>query len=310
MTRRVDSLTVAEQRAGFLFGCLAYLLWGLFPLYWSLLDDSGRIEILAHRIVWSLVTIAVLVAIRHRLRQLLALWADPVRRWWLVFAAVLITVNWGVFIWGVANNAVVEISLGYFMTPLFTVMLGVLVLSERLRVAQWVALGIAALAVLGIAIEYGRPPWVALALTVSFGAYGLAKNRARAGAIDGLAIETAVLAPVAMVVLIALAMRGEHTVVEHGPVYLVVALLSGPVTALPLLLFGAAATRISLTLLGVLQYIAPLIQFALGVLVYREAMPAVRWVGFALVWLALIVLTWDGIAHRRRTLALARAVPV
>jgi chloramphenicol-sensitive protein RarD len=296
---------VSEQRRGFLFGLSAFVVWGLFPLYWKLLDDTGAVELLAHRIFWSMVTIAGLVAVRRRFPQLKAVWADPVRRWWLVLAAVLITFNWGTFIWGVTNGHVVETSLGYFVTPLFTVMLGVIVLSERLRPAQWTALGIAGVAVLALAIDYGRPPWIALILTASFGTYGLAKKKAGAPAIEGMAIETAVVAPVALGVIVALGLRGDGSVVSHGWWYTALVMVSGSVTALPLLLFGAAATRISLITLGMLQYITPVMQFALGVLLYHEAMPPMRWAGFALVWLALVVLTWDGLAYRRRRLALA-----
>jgi chloramphenicol-sensitive protein RarD len=296
---------MSEQRRGFLFGLGAFVVWGLFPLYWKLLDDTGAVELLAHRIFWSMVTIAGLVAVRRRFPQLKAVWADPVRRWWLVLAAVLITFNWGTFIWGVTNGHVVETSLGYFVTPLFTVMLGVIVLSERLRPAQWTALGIAGVAVLALAIDYGRPPWIALILTASFGIYGLAKKKAGAPAIEGMAIETAVVVPVALGVIVALGLRGDGSVVSHGWGYTALVMVSGSVTALPLLLFGAAATRISLITLGMLQYITPVMQFALGVLLYHEAMPPMRWAGFALVWLALVVLTWDGLAHRRRRLALA-----
>ncbi len=296
---------MSEQRRGFLFGLGAFVVWGLFPLYWKLLDDTGAVELLAHRIFWSMVTIAGLVAVRRRFPQLKAVWADPVKRWWLVLAAVLITFNWGTFIWGVTNGHVVETSLGYFVTPLFTVMLGVIVLSERLRPAQWTALGIAGVAVLALAIDYGRPPWIALILTASFGTYGLAKKKAGAPAIEGMAIETAVVAPVALGVIVALGLRGDGTVVSHGWWYTALVMVSGSVTALPLLLFGAAATRISLITLGMLQYITPVMQFAFGVLLYHEAMPPMRWAGFALVWLALVVLTWDALAHRRRRLALA-----
>lgn len=296
-----------ELRRGFLFGFGAYLLWGLFPLYWKLLDDSGAVELLAHRIVWSMLTIALLVLVRRRVAQLKAILSDRRRAAWLAFAAVLITFNWGTYIWGVNHDHVVETSLGYFINPLFTVMLGVFVLSERLRPAQWVALGIAALAVLSLTLEYGRPPWIAFILTASFGTYGLAKTKAGAGAIEGMAIETAVLTPVALTFILVLLARGESTVTSHGAWYAVITVLAGPVSALPLLLFGAAATRIPLTTLGILQYLTPLMQFALGVLLYHEPMPPMRLAGFGLVWLALIVLTWDALSFRRRTLALATA---
>ncbi len=296
-----------DQRRGFLFGLGAYLLWGLFPLYWKLLDESGAVELLSHRILWSMVTIALLVVLRRRLKQLRATATNRRQLAWLALAAVLITFNWGTYIWGVNHGHVVETSLGYFITPLFTVMLGVVVLGERLRPAQWAALGIAALAVLGLTLEYGRPPWIALILTVTFGSYGLAKKKAGAGALEGMTIETAVIAPIALVVLIVLSASGQATVTEHGFWYVALMLAAGPITAAPLLLFGAAATRIPLTTLGILQYIAPIMQFALGVLVYHEAMPPMRWAGFGLVWLALAIMTWDALAYRRRTLALAAA---
>lgn len=292
-----------ESRKGFGFGLAAYLLWGVFPLYWKLFDESGPVELLAHRIVWSLVTLAGLIAVRRKVRQLRATATNRRQLGWLALAAVLITFNWGAFIFGVNHGLVVETSLGYFITPLATVLLGVVVLSERLRPAQWVALAIAASAVIGLTVEYGRPPWIALVLTVSFGTYGLAKKKAGAGALEGMTVETAVIAPIALAVLIVLSVSGNATVTGQGFWYVVLMVAAGPVTAAPLLLFGAAANRISLTTLGVLQYIAPIMQFALGVLVYHEDMPPMRWAGFGLVWLALVIMTWDALAHRRRTLA-------
>ncbi|GAA1595546.1 hypothetical protein GCM10009804_60140 [Kribbella hippodromi] len=198
---------VPEQRRGFLFGFSAYLIWGLFPLYWKLLDQSGAVEILAHRIVWSLVTIVVLVVALRKFGQVKALLAEPRRRWPLIAAAFLISVNWGTYIWAVGHGHVVETSLGYFITPLFTVLLGVFVLKERLRPMQWTALGIAFVAVLGLAIENGKPPWVAIALTFSFGFYGLAKKKAGAGAIEGMAIESGTVAPLALVAIAVLGSR-------------------------------------------------------------------------------------------------------
>jgi chloramphenicol-sensitive protein RarD len=293
---------VPELRRGFLYGFSAYFIWGLFPLYWKLLDHSGAIELLAHRIVWSLVTIAILVVVRRRLSQLRAILADPRRRWPLVAASVLIAVNWGTYIWGVNNGRVVETSLGYFITPLFTVLLGVLLLHERLRVTQWVAVGIAFVAVVVLSIENGRPPWVAIALTFSFGFYGYAKKKAGVGAVEGMALESAVLGPVALAVIVALGIQAQATVAGQGAGYLTLVLLTGPITAVPLLLFGAAATRIPMTTLGLLNYVAPIMQFAVGVLVFHELMAPLRWAGFGLVWIALIVLTSDGLAQRRRTL--------
>ncbi len=239
-----------EQRRGFVYGLAAYLVWGLFPLYWKLLDRSGAIEVLAHRVLWSMVTIALLVVVLRKFGRVKAVLRDPRRRWRLIAAAVLISVNWGTYIWGVHNDRIVETSLGYFITPLFTVLLGVLVLKERLRRVQWAALAIAFVAVIGLTIENGRPPWVALILTFSFGLYGLAKKQAGAGAIEGMAIETATVAPVALAAIVVLGAQGQSTVADNGVWYLIVLLLAGPITSVPLMLFGAASTRVSMTTLG------------------------------------------------------------
>jgi len=296
-----------EQRKGFTYGFTAYLIWGLFPLYWRLLDHSGAIELLAHRILWSLVTIAILVVVLRKVSQVKALLREPRRRWPLVAAAFLISVNWGTYIWAVNHGRVVETSLGYFITPLFTVLLGVVVLKERLRTAQWIAVAIAFVAVVGLAIENGRPPWVAITLTFSFGFYGLAKKQAGAGAVEGMAIESGTVAPLALAAIAVLGLQGDSTVTHQGTGYLVLVLLTGPITAVPLLLFGAAATRVSMTTLGLLNYIAPIMQFVVGVLVFHEAMSSMRWAGFGLVWLALAIFTWDSMNRRRRTIALERA---
>jgi chloramphenicol-sensitive protein RarD len=291
---------VSEQRRGFLQGFAAYVLWGLFPLYWRLLGDSGALELLAHRIVWSLISIALLVVVLRHYGQVRAILAEPRRRWPLVAGAVLISVNWGVYIWGVEQNRVVETSLGYFITPLFTVLLGVFVLGERLRAIQWTALAIAFVAVVGLTIEAGRPPWIALALTFSFGFYGLIKKKADAGAVEGMAVESATMAPVAVIAIVVMALQGHSTVTDHGLGYLALVLLSGPITAVPLLLFGSAATRISMTTLGLLNYIAPIMQFVVGVTLFHEHMSSMRWAGFGLVWIALVLFTWDGLVRRRR----------
>jgi chloramphenicol-sensitive protein RarD len=298
---------VPEQRRGFIYGFSAYLIWGLFPLYWKLLDHSGAVEVLAHRILWSLVTIVILVVVLRKFGQVKALLREPRRRWPLIAAAFLISANWGTYIWAVNHGHVVETSLGYFITPLFTVLLGVFVLKERLSTAQWIALAIAFVAVVGLAIENGRPPWVAIILTFSFGLYGLAKKQAGAGAIEGMAVESGTVAPLALAAIVVLGLQGNSTVTHHGTLYLVLVLLTGPITAVPLLLFGAAATRVPMTTLGLLNYIAPIMQFIVGVLVFHEAMSPMRWAGFGLVWLALVIFTWDSMNRRRQNIALERA---
>lgn len=299
----------ADLRRGTLFGAAAYLLWGVFPLYFPLLEPAGAVEILLHRVVWSLLVCAVVLSLlrgwrevgrvlRHR-RQLAGLGA----------AAVFIAANWGVYIYGVNSGQVVETSLGYFINPIVTVMLGVLVLRERLRAAQWVAVAIGTVAVLVLAVDYGRPPWIALVLAFSFGTYGLIKNRVGrgVGALTSLSVETALLAPVALVGLVVLQARGSGTFMDDAPSHPLLLALTGVITAVPLLFFAAAARRVPLTTIGLLQYLAPVLQFAIGVLVVGEAMPPSRWFGFALVWLALVVLTADSLRTVRSRARLARA---
>lgn len=296
---------MSESRRGFLLGVAAYGLWGLFPLYWPLLEPAGAFEILAHRILWSLVTMALLVWLLGRRHRLAALWRSPRVRRLLTVAAVVIAVNWVTFIWGVTNDRVLEVSLGYFINPLVTVLMGVLVLRETLRHAQWAALAIAGAAVVLLTIDYGRLPWVALLLACSFGTYGLAKKKAGAGAVESLALETALLAPLAAAYLGWLTVSGRAEFGAHGAGHAALLATTGAVTALPLICFGAAAIRLSMVTIGLLQYLAPTIQFGLGVLLFREEMPASRWLGFGLVWLALVVFTVEAVNHRRRQLRLA-----
>jgi chloramphenicol-sensitive protein RarD len=301
---------VSESRRGAVFGATAYLLWGVFPLYFPLLDPAGAVEVLAHRVVWSLVVVAVLVQVTRRWAGVRAVVADRSKLWRLAVAAVFLAVNWGVYIYGVTSDRVVETSLGYFINPLVTVMLGVLVLRERLRPAQYAALGVAGLAVLFLAIENGRPPWIALVLAFSFGTYGLLKKTAVVGALEGLTVETAVLAPVALIYLVGLSVTGNATLTGHGPGHAGLLALTGLITAIPLLFFGAAASRVPLTTLGVLQYLAPTMQFLLGVLVFHEALGLARLLGFCLVWAALCVFTVDLLTQRRRQVRLAVPEPV
>ena len=296
---------MSENRRGFLLGLAAYLMWGLFPLYWPLLEPAGAIEILAHRIFWSLAVMVALVLAVRRTGQLRTLLASRRARSILSLAAVLIAVNWGTYIWGVNNHHVVETSLGYFINPLVTVLMGVVILGERLRRLQWVALALALLAVVGLTVEYGQPPWVALVLAFSFGSYGLAKKKAGAGAVESLAVETMVLAPVALAYILYLTVAGTSNFTSHGSWHAVLIVSAGLVTAVPLICFGGAATRVSLTTIGLLQYVTPTVQFAIGVFLYGEPMPPLRWVGFGLVWVALILFTAESLTHHRRQLRLA-----
>jgi chloramphenicol-sensitive protein RarD len=296
---------VSELRRGVLYGAAAYLLWGLFPLFWPLLEPSGALEILAHRMVWSLAVVGVLLGLARNWSWVRRL--SGRRLGLLALAAVFITVNWGTYIWGVNNERVVETSLGYFANPLVTVVMGVVLLGERLRRLQWIAIGIASLAILVLTVDYGRPPWIAMVLAFSFAMYGLLKKQAGVGAVESLAVETAVLLLPAVAFLAFLASRGEGTFAGFGPGHAALLVASGVVTAVPLLAFGAAAIRVPLSTIGMLQYLAPVLQFLIGVLIYDEPMPPSRLAGFALVWVALMLLTYDMLRSHRRTARLAAA---
>lgn len=281
-----------------MLGAAAYLMWGAFPLYWPLLKPAGAVEILAHRMVWSLLTMLVIVILARRVRALLTI--PPRARLLLVAAGITIAMNWGTFIYGVNSGRVVETSLGYFINPLVTVLFAVALLGERLRPMQWIALGVSAIAVLVIAIEYGRPPWIALILAFSFGTYGLMKKQAGVEAIESLTFETLVLAPVALGYLIWLGLSGDQHFAGHGLGHATLMAATGIVTAVPLLCFGAAAIRVPMTTLGLLQYLGPILQFLIGVAALHERMTAGRWIGFSLVWVALAILTLDAWRVRPR----------
>jgi chloramphenicol-sensitive protein RarD len=274
-------------------GLAAYLIWGMFPLYWPLLKPADAVEILAHRVVWSLVTVALLLLVIAGRSAWRALPRDARSLSLLTVAGVLIGINWGVYIWGVNHGHVVETSLGYFINPLVTVALGVVVLRERLRPAQWAAVGVAGAGVVVLTAQAGRPPWIALVLAFSFGAYGLVKKIVGVSPMNGLVVEAAVLVPVAAGYLAIHAAGGEGTFTAHGADHAALLASSGLVTVVPLLLFAGAAPRIELSRLGLMQYLTPTIQFVIGVTIRHEPLPAVRLVGFCLVWLALGIFTAD-----------------
>ncbi len=290
---------MTELRRGVWFGFGAYLIWGVFPLYWPLLKPADATEILAHRILWSLVLLAALITALRRKDLLLAVLADRRRLGFVTVGSVVIALNWGTYIWGVNHGHVVETSLGYFINPLVTIFMGVLLLGERLRRTQWIAIAMASVAVLVLTYDYGRPPWIALVLAFSFGTYGLMKKKAGVGAVEGLTIETAILAPVALSYLLVQQAAATPAFGHEGWGNAALLVSTGAITAIPLLLFGGAATRIPMTTLGLLQYIAPIVQFVIGLAVLREPMTSARWVGFGLVWLALVVLTLESILTRR-----------
>ena len=293
---------VAVLRSGFAAGLAAYLLWGLFPLYWPLLEPAGPVEILAHRIVWSVVLLAAVLAFTQGFRWVRRLGRR--RTLLLALASALITINWGAFIYGVNNGHVVETSLGYFINPLVTVALAVTVVGERLRPAQWAAVAIATVAVGVLTVAYGRPPWIALTLAFSFGFYGLVKKQVGVGGTQSLAVETSFLLAPALACVAWFALSGNGTFLNEGPGHALLLASGGVVTAVPLMLFGAAAVRIPLVTIGLLQYLAPIMHFGIGVGIYGEEMPASRWAGFTLVWIAVIVFSADSL--RARTAATVR----
>ncbi|MFI0484232.1 EamA family transporter RarD [Actinomadura sp. 9N215] len=285
-------------KRGVAFGIAAYALWGLFPLYWPLLKPAGSVEILAHRIMWSLVAVAAVLAARRSLRWVRTL---TVRQGVLLtLAAVVITVNWGTYIYAVNSGQTIEAALGYFINPLISVLFGVVVFQERLRAWQWCAVGMGTLAVVVLTVDYGRPPWIALVLAFAFGTYGLLKKFVDMPSAESLAVETAVLFLPALGFVLMLEGQGEGTFGHHGLGQAVLLVGAGVVTAVPMMFFNAAAIRLPLTVIGMLQYLAPVLQFVIGVFVQHEEMPPSRWAGFLLVWFALVMLTWDGLNAARR----------
>lgn len=290
---------------GTLLGFSAYAIWGLMPLYFGLLAPSGAWEILGHRILWSLVLcVGLLLLLRRPLPRLRR---PPREAFGIALAGVLIATNWVVYLLAVTSGRVTDAALGYFLNPLVSVLLGLLLLGERLRRWQAVAVVIGASGGLFLAIATGTIPWIALALAFSFGFYGLVKKRLGVGlgAIQGLTAETAVLAPAAAGVLIWLQVTGRGTLFEAGPVHVAMLVSTGVVTAVPLLMFAMAARRIPLVTLGLLQFIAPVLQLLTGVLL-GEDMPPERWIGFGIVWIALVVLVADSLATRRAVPARTR----
>ncbi|KAD4060241.1 EamA family transporter RarD [Arthrobacter yangruifuii] len=298
-----------ENLPGILFGVGAYGLWGLLPLYFMVLKPAGAVEIVANRVVWSLVFCAILLTVMRAWKPMLAAGRNPRTVGTLAGAALLIAVNWLTYSWAVLNEHAVEAALGYFINPLVSVLLGVLVLKEKLRPLQWAAMGVGFIAVLVLALAYGTVPWVALALAFSFGFYGLVKKGigSRVDAVSSLSIETAVLTPIAVAVMIWLSVTGTATLASNGAGHFWLLVASGVITAVPLIFFGAAARRLPLSTVGLLQYLAPTLQFILALTVFKEAMPPERWAGFGLVWLALVMLTVDMIGGPRRNRRLRAA---
>ncbi|MDR6690206.1 chloramphenicol-sensitive protein RarD [Microbacterium sp. 1154] len=287
---------------GALYALGAYLLWGVLPIYFLQLKPTGPFEVVAWRIILAFVFCLLLLTVLRMWRPFLAIVRQPRLMGLTALAGVLIYINWQTYLYGALTNHVIETSLGYFINPIVTVLLGVIVLRERLRIVPWIAIGLAVVAVAVIVIGYGAFPWIALTLAFSFGFYGLVKKQIgpAVDAVSGLTLESLWLLPVAAIQLAFVANLTGITLGTAGTLHTVLLLLAGAVTAVPLLLFASGARRVPLTVIGLLQFVAPIIQFAIGVWVLHEPMTLERWIGFALVWVALSILTVDSLVSTRR----------
>ena len=292
----------AIRRAGLINGFSAYLLWGVMPLLFAAAAPTGALELVSHRVIWSLGFCAILLVFTGGFLRTWQILRSPRLFGLLLLASVLIAINWTTFIYGVETNQLVEISLGYYLNPLISIGLGVVFLGEKLRPLQWTAVGFGLLAVIIVGIGLGRVPYLAFTVALSFGLYGLVKNKvgSRVGALEGMAVESLVLAVPSAIYLIVLGSLGLQTFTGFGGWHVVVIIVTGPATAIPLILFSAAARRIPLSWVGMLQYLTPTIQFTLGVTVLGEMMSTTRWIGFFVIWIAVILLCTDMIRHSRR----------
>ena len=304
-----DAVTQHHDRWGLPLGISAFMLWGAMPLFFPLLEPAGAIEIVAHRVVWSLAFCLIALTVMRQLGAFRDALRSPRILGTLATAAVLIVVNWVVYVYAVLTDRVLDAALGYFINPVITVLLGVLILRERLRPVQWLAVAFGVASVVVLSTGLGGLPWISLCLALSFGMYGLVKNRVgrTVQALPGLAVETVVATPFAIAYLVWLGSSGTFT--GHGAGHSLLLMSAGVVTALPLLLFGAAARRLPLSVVGMLQYLTPALQFLVGLLVFGEHMPAARWVGFILIWVALVLLTTDGIHQSRKAPRVRRERP-
>ncbi|WP_433373271.1 EamA family transporter RarD [Actinoplanes sp. CA-142083] len=289
---------MSEERRGYLYGLTAYVLWGFFPIYFKQLKPSGALEILAHRVIWSVVFVSIVLAAARNWRFLMRIVRSPRLFGGISAAAVLIAINWGTYIYGVNSDRVVETALGYFITPLVLVLLGVTVERERLRAWQWAAVAVGGIAVVVLTIDYGRLPYIALLLAASFGTYSLVKKRLKLPPAEGLFVESSVLAIPALVYVVWLTAAGHAKFGHVSATHTALMIFAGVATAVPLLLFAASANRVPMVGIGILQYVAPILQLACGLLIFHEPMPPARLAGFGLVWIALIIFTVDALRQR------------
>ena len=288
----------SEYSLGLLFGFSSYIMWGLFPLYWPLLEPANPLEIVSHRAVWTLVFCLIVLALNKQIRTTLSVMKNPKTMAALLLSTILVSINWITYIWAVNHGHVVEAALGYYINPLIIIAFGVILLREKMRPLQWVAVAIAAVGVLVLTIDYGRLPWVAISLALSWGSYGLVKKKLNLGALEGLAIETLISFIPYVGYLIYLGSHGTGQF-GHKPLLTILLISAGAVTAIPLLLFNGSTTRLPYSTIGLLQYITPTIQFSLGVWLRHEDMPTARWIGFIVIWFALVALGTDLVRSSR-----------
>ncbi|MEN8241548.1 MAG: EamA family transporter RarD [Chloroflexota bacterium] len=286
-------------KKGILSAIGAYLLWGIFPMYWKLLKHVPARQLIAHRVIWSVIILTLIILLTNRRKEFVEAIRQPKAIWTSVLTAVLIAINWLVYIWGVNAGFIVETSLGYYINPLVSVLLGVMFLRERLRKYQWLSIGIAALGVIYLTVIYGRLPWISLSLAFSFGVYGYVKKTAPLNALHGLSLETGILFIPASLFLIFSEITGDGAFLHTGYDADLMMIGTGVATVVPLLLFSFAARSIPLSTVGILQYIAPTLQLLVGVLVFKEPFNQTQWIGFGLVWLALGIYTVEGIVQSR-----------
>ena len=290
----------SEGATGLTFGVSAYLIWGSFPLIITAASFANPFEVVVWRVVFGFLFAALLVTLTRSWAQTVELVKSPKKLGWVAVASLFIFVNWSVYVVAVATSNVLETSLGYFINPLITVLFAVVFLKEKLRRGQWVALGIGFVAVVILTFDYGRPPWIALVLAISFGTYSLAKNRVggKIRALQSFTIESGIVLPFALIQLWIVSMF-TPIMIFSGVVEATILISFGILTAIPLILFGAAASRVRLSTIGFIQYLTPVLQFSVGYFILEEPMPPVRWIGFALVWLSLVVLTSDALRRRK-----------
>ena len=289
---------MSKNKLGLLFGVSAYTLWGALPLYWSLLEPASPLEIVSHRAVWTLVFCIVILTATKALKKALTTLKQPMLVVKLFLSTLLISINWIIYIWANNNGHVVEASLGYYINPLIIIGFGVILVKEKLSSLQWVSVSIATIGVIVLTIDFGRLPWIALVLAVSWGSYGAVKKQLGLGALEGLAIETLISAFFYLGYLIYIGNQGTGQF-GHGWGISLLLIGAGAVTAIPLLLFNGSANRLPFTSIGLLQYITPTLQFSVGVWIRHEEMPAGRWIGFVIIWIALIALTFDLVRSNR-----------